>query len=408
MGEKTYKSIKRADILLMVPGFFNSKFPRGIKHEIGNFLNYKIQVAAENEFAGDELKNNHRETLGVATIFYKDLSGNINPTKQEIVINILINKESNYCVLELYIPEIKICTHEVLDWYCGNMLLLNISGRTLSLNEYIESIGMSAYGDRRSLVFVNNEPVCDESLYNLLVNEARPMGAIMGEHFKKLALRNLAQYDTARVYASERTMVELVKNPPIDLKERIATQALEVFFVEMLLLQDAAISRIYSRVKKLAKEERRKPFSKKTKMEMDELLSEMIFVYEFANYKQFHYPTVRVSAENVAKALGVAAIQNKVVQSKSLIKQTMDNNARKLEKRENSIKNILLIALTLISGANTIATVINIMFDDVSLRYAYYIAFFATAVAAVIFLFVLRIFVKFGGRSGRIRKRSNY
>jgi len=184
-------------------------------------------------------------------------------------------------------------------------------------------------------------------------------------------------------------MVEITKEKPCNIEERIASQAIEIFFVEMLLLQDAAVSKMNFRVKKEVIRARKNPFRKNSKSIIDELVYEMSYAINFADYKQFHFPTVRVSAEKVAKAFGIDYILNKYEQNKVLLERMISGHDAAIKEKENSIKNRLLVIITLFSAIKTINEAINMFTRNEYSAISFWIALGATIVGAgLYFLFV--------------------
>ncbi len=397
-------TINKCDLLLLIPGYLSNPTNLiNIKHSVGNKLNECIKQVADAEFAGEYIRDNTRVTLESITLAscscnygeYKNCDvvkckqiGNIK--YQPAIANLLVHNQTDLCIVEIYIPNIAVSAQRVLSNYCGNNLMLLKEDKVISLEEYLESYGISAYGGKRSMVFVQ-EKIDDANLLNLLVNEETPMGNIMGKHFKDIISNNLAQYDTAKVYASTTTMVEIVKKYTPNLFLRIESQAIEIFFVEMLLLQDAAVSKMYQKVKKSVVDERKNPYSKSTKEIINELTLEMSHAIDFADYNQFYYPTVRVSAEKVAEAFGINYIISKFEENKALLQQMVNSHTKKVNEKENKIKNSLLLIISLFSGINVSALFIRSVFDLGADAFSYWISITAVLSGIIIYIIAKKI-----------------
>ena len=350
-----HSSIARGDVHLLIPGFYSIS-TKSIKpiHSIGTYLQEQIGESANNEFADDYLKNTTRYSLGELSI---QLSEKDNYMESGI-LTLMIHNDTNLCIADVYIPMVRQSIHRILLHYCANALKVRYNGETLSLLQLLTSLGITLYGNKRSIVF-SYDKIEEESLLNLLVNEENPMGKIVGKHFVNLAHENFAQYDTAKVYVSETTMVEITKEAPLCIFNRIESQALEIFFVEMLLLLDAAVNKMNYRVKIELEKERANPFRKDSKRIINELIREMSQTVRFGDFKQFYFPTVRVSAEKIAKAFGIDYIESKYEQNKVLLEKMITGNNAEISEKENKIKNSLLLIITALSGSQTINEVLK-------------------------------------------------
>ena len=319
------KSLRMADLHLLVPGYCQTKPQIDGQAYLGEILSNSIQLSNDREFNSDFLKNCERYALGRIDI--KNYDGSHQPA----ILTLMCHNETRLCVMDIYIPAISTSAHKVLESYCGGILVLQYKGIEFNIESLCSHIGVAQYGGRRSMVF-SYEKLEEESMLNLLVNEDVPMGKIMGTHFKNIISNNLAQYDTAEVYATEVTMLEMTDKIENDIFVRMQAQAVEIFFVEMLLLQDAAVSKMYDRVKKEIALERENPLRKNASAVISELIDEATYATMFTDYKQFYYPTVRVSADKVAKAFGIDDIQQKYANNRVLLEQMIKDHDAEISK----------------------------------------------------------------------------
>ena len=378
-----HNSLRMADVHLLIPGY---SFQKPINVEgayFGRILQDSIQSSNENEFSSDFLKDCKRFTLGRVEIKRDD-------TYQLAILTLMCHSGTRLCVVDIYIPAIETSAHGVLESYCGNFIRLRYQDVECTLSELCKKIGVTEFGSRRSLVF-SYEKLTEESMLNLLVNEEHPMGKIMGSYFKDVINHNLAQYDTAEVYATEVTMLEMTDRIENNVLTRMQSQAVEIFFVEMLLLQDAAVSKMYDRVQREIAYERENPLRKNAGKIISELVDDAAYATTFTDYQQFLYPTVRVSAEKVAKAFGIDNIQKKYNQNKVFLEQMIRDHNAEISKKENRIKNSLLIIITLLSGTKTIYEAFNSLTSSAYASFAYYIAMTIMLFGVLLYFGVRRI-----------------
>ena len=151
-------------------------------------------------------------------------------------------------MLEILIRHADKLCNLVLQYYCGERLIYNLDGDPVELSGLAKKLEIQLYGRKRSMVFAYGD-VSKQAIINALANEDNPMGNIGGIFARKVEMENIAQYDTAQVYVSTATMFEKCNDSPENEEDRMTYQAIEIFFVEMLLLQDAAIDKIYMDIK---------------------------------------------------------------------------------------------------------------------------------------------------------------
>ncbi len=340
-------SIKRSDVHLLIPGSTDTDFEKIPQAFLGKLLQDSITEVNSKEYKSDFLKDCDRYALGrIAVLGYGD-------TVQNAVLTVMKHKMTGLCVVDIFIPAATESTHEILEAYRGNELIVEYRGERFDIEGVCRRIGVDIHGSPRSLVFAYEELSLVQRI-NLLANECTPMGNIVGEHFEKLATENIAQYDTAKVYVSPVTMLEMTDAIDNDIFSRIRSQAIEIFFVEMLLLQDAAVSKMYGRVKKEIELERFSKARKDADKIIGELINDTTYALNFADYQQFYFPTVMVSAERIAKAFGIDRIHEKFEQNRKLLENMIAGHKAEIDKKENAIKNNLLAVLTVLSGISTV------------------------------------------------------
>ncbi len=392
---KNNTSLKMADVHLLIPGSIEEGINNNKEAYIGNMLQKCISDSNEAEYNSDFLKNCERYTLGEIGIIIDDNQ------VQKATCTIMLHKPTNLGVMDIFVPAIHINAHTVLLNYCCDQLKLEYDNKVITIHELFNTLNIIRMGSKRSLVF-SYEKLDETTMINLLANEREPMGKIMGKHFKDIISNNLAQYDTAEVYVSETTMLEVASKVETCLFSRIQNQAIEIFFVEMLLLQDAAVSKMNEKVKAEIDKERNFPFRKNADKILHELLDENAYTLRFTDYKQFYYPTVRVSAENVSKAFGIDEIYKKYEQNKMLLENMIKNHKVEFDKKENKIKNILLSVLTILSGIETIQTAIDLLTNS---KYGYYSYYISIAIMSLGLLTVFTVRQLIGSKFNRKNKK---
>ncbi len=298
-------------------------------------------------------------------------------------------------MLEIFIYNVCIGGNKILNYYCGDLLQFELDGETFNTAGLLKKCGINKYGQKRSMIFAYGE-VSDEEIINALANEEFPMGKIGGEFEKKLKYENIAQYDTARVYVSLVSMIEACKTITTCVEERISYHAIEIFFVELLLFQDAAIDKVYIDLRSdnaLDSEEKISKMAEK----YEQISFDMAQASAFANYEQFNFPTVRISARNVVKNFGIEYVFEKYEANKELLASMIQSNKRKIEAQQEKIKNYFLFLLSAIATIGTIGQMIHSIMQDLTGGVQSYSAAFA----AVFLVYCIYRFLVLIGKTKR-------
>ena len=350
MSEKLQLEI--CDICLLIPGKISKAHPLPqVPDPFCRAFNEAIDATTEAEYEGDFNGETDRFSLGEAVLCFEREGV---PHRQPARMVCMVHKETGIAVLEILVHDVSVGGIRLLEHYCGGMLDLEYRGKRYSRKEFLELLHFRSYGRARSMVFTNDR-VTQTEIVNALVNEEYPLGTLMGS----LAARaedNLAQYSTARVYASDATMLEVCsrdtwKDSALD---RIPFQVTEIFFIELLLLLDASIDKICLDTRR--EESRlREGVAGASRSKLEELTFDMSQTVRFADFNRFRYPTTRESAGRLAKAFGIDGIFEKYENNRNLLKEMVQIAAEHAAKERDAVKNRFLFfitALSMISAVN--------------------------------------------------------
>jgi len=286
--------------------------------------------------------------------------------KQPAIIEV-VKHETGLCVVEILVHNCFIGGNKLLNYYRGGVLRFTYNGETFSLDELLALFSIRPYGEKRSVVFAYGD-VEEQSVINTLANEEYPMGTIGGDFARRVREENIAQYNKAEVYVSGVTMIECIRNVENEimllLKSRLAYHVIEIFFVELLLFQDAAIDKVYEDLMAEQDLQRDQSMEDVDVEKFEQISFDMAKAVKFADYNQFMFPTTRESAKNVAKGFGIDKVFEKYEQNKDLLTQMIKANQRRVEARENKIKNRFLLILSFIATVGTICEFISSVIND--------------------------------------------
>ena len=226
-----------------------------------------------------------------------------------------------------------------------------------------------------------------------MANEEFPMGKIRGILKEKVKCENIAQYDTADVYVSEETMFEKCLTFNVFGNKRLEYDAIEIFFVELILFQDAAIDKVYQDLEKEREKQKNCNQIEESIARYEEINFDMSQAIRFADYSQFNFPTVRKSAQNVANCFGIEQVFEKYERNKILLESLINANKRKRQEQQDNIKNRFLFLLSTAAAVGTLGDIFYAMYQDFSSGWkSYALAFAIIAVGFGFYKLTMHIF----------------
>ncbi len=395
------RQLNMCDIFMLIPGKIRKKdSKRGednwdklipCRDEIGeNFIKCMsdcIRGEYDNNF-NDSLE---RKCLGEVRIeIASDFSDGQSYTQTASLE--IVKHETGICIVELLVPNCYIGGNKLLNYYCGDVINYIYRGERLTLDELMSKRNIRPFGKKRSMVFTHKSTP-DREIINALANEENPMAEINGILSEKLKSENIAQYGTAEVYVSTVSMVERCNDIKSTIEERMPYAVLEIFFVELLLFQDAAIDKIYKDLQREQSMQEKKQRSAEKAIEKYEQISfDMSQALKFSDYEHFNFPTTRVSAKKVAENFGIEYVHAKYETNKEILSSMIEANKRNKSEKENKIKNTFLFFLSALAALSTAGEVINGIMSTDNTAMGYIIAAITITVFYLAYIAVLSVY----------------
>ena len=310
----------------------------------GAFFMEKLAECNRNEFSNTYVRNLERHSLGKQNVYVTDADG-ITDSKSSIAI-ISIHSETHLAVVDIIIPNITTGAEKIVDFFRSKRLMVGYDSKQYLIEQWLaEKFGLMMVGEHRSLVF-SGTPLSDEEKINYLATECEPMGRITGDDFKEMSTHNIAQYDTAEAYVSEVTLLEISNNFKPKLRDRLAEQSIEVFFIKLLMLQDAAICSVNKLIEEAINNVRKNKGNSNDELLI--LVTELSKSTLFFDPRNFYYPTVRASSIRIADKFGLPRQLKLMTENKSILEQLIEINSIRIQSNENDIINVILIVLAVI------------------------------------------------------------
>ncbi len=320
---------------------------------LGSIFHEKINYSINNEFKGDFVKNEKRGLIGKYYFIYSYGEGTEyqfekqqgeKTVSQACIVSYSIHQPTNLAVIDIFMPSVLASPQELMTFFCYQKFKLSDGNNSIEFEKWLESFGLEVHGTKRNVVF-SSAPMETTELLNSLASESAPMGNIIGQSFIEASKNNIAQYDTAEVFLSENTFVEIFKDFRIDLPERLDYQCVELFFLELILFQDAAISRVCDHINDRIDDLKNE---KSNAESLDDLVFESAYAVRFWDIDQFFFPTVRISAQKIAEGFGLPRQMEKYNQSIEILEKLISIHDSKIDETENKLLNSLLLLLTIV------------------------------------------------------------
>ena len=337
------------DLFLFIPcdltNLDESKLKKNISQD-GTFL-----VSMIEKFNNSDLKNSYIKSLKRKEIGNFKL--NFNGLIEEGIIYFTIHPRTNLGIITFYLSKINNKPNEILSYFISSDFSIN----DINILEWSKNIGVELLGTSRCLGFSYSELTLKEKVSFLACDKNEDY--LKGKEFIEFANEDIAQYSGADVFCSENVLLEMQHEVLTNKNERIETEAWEIFFMELILLQDASISKVCNKILKEFDKEGNNPLSATDTDILDSLSSELSESILFLDFNNFIFPTTRISAEKIAKNFRIDKLVDKYNTYKGLLESLITIRKNKIEDLETNNMNILLLILTL----TQILPVLSDLFD---------------------------------------------
>lgn len=395
--------LKFCDLYLMIPGYLSDNVSKnslcGALDFLGSTINQRLQEEIDEKFI-TEICRYYLGTIDL--IVDKDIIEGKRYV-QKAILYLVYHKETGFCILQFVVLNCYIGGNKLNNYFCGNGLIYRYNNHIYNITELLALFNIIPFGKRRSIIFTYGELKKNE-LVNALASEEYPIGNLKGD-FIDLAEKDIALYDIANVYVSSTTMIENCNRLFETIYQRVCYHSVELFFVELLLLQDASVDKIYKELRELQKDQSKSRNYELTIDKLDCINKELTDVLTFSDYDHFLFPSTRISSKKIADAFGLPSIFDKYQQNIDLLKGLVEANKRKNEKKQNNIKNKFLLLLTFLSSLGTFGEIIYVSEKKIKPIIAYFLASIIILMIYVIYKVVIFIGEKNDKKTDRRNKR---
>lgn len=288
-----------------------------------------------------------RKAVGIIQIAYMSDEYNLEKAEWiEAYCCYAYQEISNLGILQIFVPDCEKEDSQVGDIVLSEHLRIRTNGREFKLNEYIEYIGLSISGKLRILYCNSLQAKNDTDIGYLLAGETACSEhvdyKIRNEKLKELSAVNISKYDFYELYASQMSLVYLLRDFSEDFTVNLEKEALLIYICEVALLQNAAISRINGQIIDELMQNSNISARKTLKLQVE--FGKTILLWD--NYIYSYYMSQELS-NDIVKAFGTDRLLEEYERNSNHIEQIASLKNGISSEIEGKILNILAFVLSI-------------------------------------------------------------
>lgn len=279
--------------------------------------------------------------------------------RQRIRAYLSAHHETGLGIVILALPACTIAPQRLLGQMSGSDLWFAArqDPPPVPMKAWLASHGLSQMGTPRASVILGQEPTFGE-LCCLLSAEYDPVEGIVGHRIQEAARQNLAQYDYYQMYIAETCEVEFPGAFPRPYGERAADAILTLFVIELILFQDASLSRVQALVSREIEKSNSAPTDDALAV-IEDLGSYFAKAMLFWDIRNFRYQTAQKCADDFARAFEIDRLRENYHANRNILEQLVQIHATRIAERDNRIINFVLITLAVLQVLPIIYEIIS-------------------------------------------------
>lgn len=394
---KTIKFAKayKDDFYIMIPFTGEEPIIEENNDDIGNSYVNSLNKFTDYECNNNIVKSLNRKFLG------KLLLGCIDDyyTKevlqtQEAYLFLTSHKKTKLHILTVVVPNNKMSTTMLQDQATSDNLYI-YNNDWINLITYIEKkYNFKISGKPKTIVCLSNKPKNIEEMNAMLASEAfegeytinYDESILTSNALEEIAKNDISQYGFFEAYASDISIVFILKNFSDIYKENLRQQTLVLVVAELVMLQDASIKRTNQKiVEGLSKE------GNVSLKFIENLYKEFGKTVVFWDTDNFYYRSSQSFADSIYKSFKTHEHFELYKKDQEFLEHIVDLKNAQSTNRENKILNIIAILLALLQVVPVIIEFINWLLGKVSFSNV----LFAISGTGITFTLILLIIIKF-------------
>jgi len=266
--------------------------------------------------------------------------------RQKVNLYLTVHMETGLACVTLVFPDTPLSVTHLLDQMSRDEILIEEQNETINLLDWISTkYGLRRMGLSRSFTNLSSRVDVEDLMY-LLANEVNGSRMIeyklIGRSLKEAAENNIAQFDLSEVYVNECSVVQIYKDYKKLYEDRIYDQALTLFIMEIILLQDVAVSRVNERVSNELN--RKSDISLKVIEELNLNFAKTMFLW---NLNHFKYSATRAVVSSFVNGLKIHEQIEIYRTNKEFLEDLINVYTARRTNRMSFFLNIVILFLTL-------------------------------------------------------------
>lgn len=327
------------------------------EEELSEFFLNKLKQYNNEEFDGKFFRKIRRQSLGIVDTV---VALEEEEFHQYGFAYLSIHPQTGVGMVGIVYPSISVPIELQLCGFCSDSIEICTPDGRQKVKDWMKERELDSYGSPKAIAF-SYSPMTEREVLCCLACEMYPMGELIGDTMREWSHDNFAQYEIAEVYASDRCLIEISKMNLSLIKERLNVEAVELFFLELLVMQEAAIARVSDRTYEIFNEGLYMKADSDIQAKLFALSREAANAVLFVNYKKLRFPTVRISAKKIAERFGIAEEMENYQSCRQMLEQMIAINTSESEKVEGSLMNLLLLFLTMVQVLPLIAQLVKLL-----------------------------------------------
>lgn len=394
MGNKTDKSFYAGRTITALG--FRTEYESGIPvHTLGH-RGYKNRIQRIN--LGRIRIQLKSETY---LVFNKAVETQCIGTPIDAFLILTLDTESDICVLHINILSFGEKITQYLDSVSRNQIEVLLSNdTTINLYEYLSNqFGLAKAGTAKTFVtsFEKRKDISDQVLSSILFCETyyeqgEGLSQIIDSQITELLSKShgVAQYDYADVFMNTNIVFQCSPNLLYSVEDRIITESITLFYIELVLFEEAAICYADGKIKNYLSD-LSKSSPNRILHDYGKQLREYASTIDFWNV-QMNYPSSKVAIDNIRKYFKINELLDEYKRDQDIFRRIYETKSDYADRVESTI-------LTTVGAVLTTISVIQLIWDAAG----YYLLGIAGVIVGI--LIVLKYKVLF--RDKDIRKKRN-
>lgn len=353
---------------------------------LSNKMNDRIEryaIGYINLILKDELQ------IGSAYISTPEIGGTPNA-----FLTITIDKLSNCGVVALVLISNSMPLSVYLDGIIAQQILVQTEQGTENLFHFLSStLEINISGNPKTFITVpENEMPNKRYLASLLLGERyyelhEGMGNIIDSEINSLLSNELGvgQYEYAKVYAYRNTVINITKQFSPSIVKRIGEECITVFFIEMILMYEAALCYSNSETVRILTNRVSNIKSRNDYLkEINRINLEFGETIAFWDTR-FKFPSSQKSVEMLTGAFRINELRNIHERNSNFVNNTLNVQANIADYDEANTLNFIILVLTMIQLINAFPTFYGIT-SNMTINEIHIISIIATIVIPIVIL----------------------